>query len=158
MMAALREWLLSVVVVSLLLAVAGQMIPEGSIRKIAGFTGGLILLLTLLQPVLQTDLGRLRLDRDSYGRAIEQRQSELEKNTDKELTALIAQKSEAYILDKATQLGLSITVSIRTETGTDGVPCPAEATVQGPRSEVLAAYIEEELGIPPERQVWNGEN
>lgn len=158
MMAAVREWLLSVVVVSLLLGVAEQLIPEGSIRKIAGFTGGLILLLTLLQPVLRTDLGRLRLERSDYGEAIAQRQKELTQQSDKELATLIARRTEAYISDKATQLGLEISVHVRTETGADGVPYPAEAEVRGPQSEDLATYIEQELGIPPERQVWHGAN
>lgn len=156
MMSAVREWLLSVVVVSMLLTVAESLIPEGSIRKIAGFIGGLILLLTLLQPILRTDLGRLRLNLESYGEAIESRQEELEKRESKDLEALIAEKTEAYISDKATRLGLDISVSVRTKWGTDGVPYPAEAEIQGPKSEALAAYMEEELGIPPERQVWNG--
>lgn len=158
MIAAAREWLLSVVAVSLLLTVAESLIPEGSIRKIAGFTGGLILLLTLLQPVLRTDLGRLRLDMGSYGKALEQRQSELEKTGDKELAALIGEKTEAYISDKAGSLGLSATVHVTTEWGADGVPYPAKVEIRGPRSEALAAYIEQELGIPPERQVWHGTN
>lgn len=156
MMTAVREWLFSVVVISLLLTVAESLIPEGSIRKIAGFTGGLILLLTLLQPILRTDLGRLRLNVDSYGEAIESRRTELEKREDKEWEALIAERTEAYISDKAARLGLKISVSVRTEPGADGVPYPAEAEIQGPKSQALAAYMEEELGIPPERQVWNG--
>ena len=62
MVAALREWVTSVVLVTLLLSVAQTLIPEGSIRKIAVFTGGLILLTALLQPVLGADLSRLDLD------------------------------------------------------------------------------------------------
>ncbi|MEG1593672.1 MAG: stage III sporulation protein AF [Oscillibacter sp.] len=156
MMAALREWLAAVVVVSLLLGVAESLIPEGSIRKIAGFTGGLILMLTLVQPVLRTDLGRLRLDMDDYSGEITARQSSLAEEADQKLAGLIADQTEAYISDKATQLGLKITVRVRTEKGADGVPYPAEAEMSGPRSEALAVSIEEELGIPPERQDWNG--
>lgn len=156
MMAALREWLAAVVVVSLLLSVAESLIPEGNIRKIAGFTGGLILLLTLLQPVLRTDLGRLRLDMSDYDREITQRQSVLAEEGKNELVGLIEEKAEAYISDKAKQLGLEITVRVRTEMGADGVPYPAEAELEGPRSQALAAYIEGELGIPPERQWWHG--
>ena len=50
MMAAAREWLCAVVAVTLLLAAAQTLIPEGAIRRIASFVGGLILLVTLLRP------------------------------------------------------------------------------------------------------------
>lgn len=155
-MAAAREWLTAVVVVTLLLSVGQTLIPEGSIRKIANFTGGLILLAALLQPVLRTDLGRLRLDLKDYAGEIQARQAELESEGTKELAELIQEKTEAYISDKAGMLGLSIRVRVQTEPGEDGVPRPAAAEADGPRSEELAAYMEQELGIPQERQVWTG--
>ena len=48
MMEAVRAWLTSVVLVSVLLSAAQSLIPPGTVRKAAGFTGGLILLLVLL--------------------------------------------------------------------------------------------------------------
>ena len=47
MMEAVRAWLTSVVLVSVLLSAAQSLIPPGTVRKAAGFTGGLILLLVL---------------------------------------------------------------------------------------------------------------
>ncbi|MCI8813133.1 MAG: stage III sporulation protein AF [Oscillibacter sp.] len=155
MIAAVREWLTSVVAVTLLLTVAQTLIPEGNIRKIAAFTGGLALLAALLQPVLRTDLSRLELNLDAYSEAVEERQAELEQARETELASVIASRTEAYILDKAAQLGLSVAVRVETETGAEGVPLPAAAEVEGPRSEELAAYMERELGIPRERQVWH---
>lgn len=155
MIAAVREWLTSVVAVTLLLTVAQTLIPEGSIRKIAAFTGGLVLLAALLQPVLRTDLSRLQLDFELYDSMVQERQAELADARDRELAEVIASRTEAYILDKAAQLGLPVTVRVETETGAEGVPLPASADVAGPRSEELAAYMERELGIPRERQVWH---
>ena len=40
-------------------------------------------------------------------------------------------------------------------TGSGGVPVPWSAELVGPRSEALAVYIEDELGIPRGRQTWN---
>ncbi len=156
MIGAVRAWLTSVVAVTLFLAVAQAVIPEGGIRKIAGFTGGLVLLAALLQPVLQMDLCSLRLDFDDYAAEIGERQAELSAEGQTALTALIAERTEAYISDKAAGLGLDVTVRVRTEPGEDGTPIPAAAEVSGPRSEELAAYMEQELGIPQERQVWTG--
>lgn len=155
MIAAVREWLTSVVAVTLLLTAAQTLIPEGSIRKIAAFTGGLALLAALLQPVLRTDLSRLELDLDAYTQAVEERRESLEQAREEELAAVIASRTEAYILDKAAELGLSVTVRVETEAGAEGIPLPAAAEVRGQRSEALAAYMERELGIPRERQVWH---
>ena len=77
MMEAVRAWLTSVVLVSLLLSVAQSLIPQGTVRQAASFTGGLILLLALLRPVLEADLDRLELDFSGYQAAVEERQAEL---------------------------------------------------------------------------------
>ena len=155
MIGAVREWLVSVVIVTLLLSVAQTMIPEGTIRKIASFIGGLILLITLVQPLLRTDLGSLRLHFEDYETAIQERQTELEDAGQEEMSSLIEEKTQAYILDKAGSLGLEVEVRVAAEYGEDGIPYPYEAEIDGPRSEELAAYMERELGIPEERQVWN---
>ena len=36
-----------------------------------------------------------------------------------------------------------------------GVPVPVSMELTGPRSEVLSRWLETELGVPAERQVWN---
>ena len=139
----------------MLLTVAQALTPEVTIRKIASFTGGLILLVTLLQPVLGADLSRLDLNLDTYGQAIQKRQAELEEAGSVELTERIETQTAAYISDKADALGLTVTVRVETQLGASGVPVPWSAEVTGPRSEALAAYIEEELGIPRGRQIWH---
>ena len=158
MIAALREWLLSVVTVALLVSVAQSLIPEGSIRKIASFTAGLLLLAALLQPLLRSELGRLQLDFGKYADDIGKRQAELEQTQEEELASIIAEQTQAYILDKASELGLEdIHVRVQVQTQEDGVPCPWAAELEGPWSEELSLYLEQDLGIPKERQVWNGQ-
>ena len=158
-MGALREWLTSIVVVTMLLSVAQVMIPAGNLRKLASFTGGLILLVVLLRPVLGADLSRLDLHLEEYESAIAERQEELSKSSGSQLRDIIVRRTAAYISDKAATLGLTVEVQVETEPGEGGVPVPAAAEIRGPRSEELALYMEKELGIPRERQVWHeGEN
>ena len=158
-MGALREWLTSLVAVSMLLSVARTLVPEGSIRKISSFTGGLILLVVLLRPLLGADLSRLDLHLEDYERAIGQRQEELSAAGEAELAGIIEERTAAYISDKADTLGLAVKVQVETKPAGDGVPVPWRAELWGPRSPALATYMEEELGIPGERQVWHeGEN
>ena len=158
MIGAVRAWLTSIVMVTLLLSVAQTLIPEGTIRKIAGFTGGLILLVALLRPVLGADLERLHLDLGDYERAIEERQEELASAGNAELKALIESQTAAYISDKANALGLEVTVRVEAEAGADGIPVPAAADIQGARSEELASAVEQDLGIPRARQSWHEES
>ena len=155
MMAALREWLTSVVVVSVLLAVVQTLIPEGTVRKIGAFTGGLILLVTLLQPLLGVDFEDLELRLEQSRETVEQRQQELEQAGERELAELIERQTAAYIWDKADALGLDLSAEVRVERGPDGIPLPVSATLTGTYSEALSAYLERELGIPRERQVWH---
>ena len=157
MVEALKEWVTSIVLVTLLLSVAQTLIPEGSIRKIASFTGGLILLVALLQPVLGTDLSRLDLEMGEYEQAVRERREELEKMGKSDLSDIIAQRTAAYISDKADTLGIAVTAEVTVEPGENGVPVPVEARLTGPTSGELADYMEQELGIPRERQVWKDE-
>ena len=154
-MGVLREWLTSVITVSVLLAVAQTLIPEGTVRKISAFTGGLILLVTLLQPLLGVNLEKLELRLDRSRETVEQRQQALEQAGEQELAELIEQQTAAYIWDKAEALGLDLSVEVQVERGADGIPIPVGAVLTGPYAEALSAYLERELGIPRERQVWH---
>lgn len=155
MIAAARSWVTSIAAVTLILTVVQSVVPEGTIRKITGFTGGLLLLAVLLQPVLRTDLERLRLDFSDYRAAIEERAEELTAAGKEELADIIAGRTAAYISDKADALGLAVTVRVKTEPGEDGTPFPHSAELTGPYSRDLADWMALELGIPAERQVWH---
>ena len=151
MMEAVRAWLTSVVLVSVLLSAAQSLIPPGTVRKAAGFTGGLILLLVLLRPVLGADLEHLELEFDHY----QARQEELADTQTEAMASIIAEQTEAYILDKAGELGLEVTVRVETRTEGNGIPVPWSAELTGSWSQALASALETELGIPAERQVWH---
>ncbi len=154
MIGAVRGWLTSIAAVTLMLTVVQTLVPEGTVRRITGFTGGLLLLAALLQPVLRTDLERLRLDFSDYRAAIEERAEELDAGGKEELAAIIAGRTAAYISDKADALGLAVTVRVQTEPE-EGIPIPVSAELTGPYSRELADWIAGELGIPAERQVWH---
>ena len=78
MMAAARAWLTAVVSVTLLLSVVQTLTPKGSLREIASFVGGLLLLAVLLRPLGSVDLSAVSLNLDAYRQTVEQRQAELE--------------------------------------------------------------------------------
>lgn len=65
-------------------------------------------------PLLGTDLSALELDLAPYREAIEERQAELEAQSDQELEQLIAERTGAYILEEAARLGMQIQVRVET--------------------------------------------
>ncbi len=158
MMEALGKWLLSVSATALAVSVLQTLIPEDGIRRVATFTGGLLLLAVLLRPVLGADLSALTVSLEDWTEQVEQRTAELEQAQTNALAEGIEERTAAYISDKAATLGLTVTARVETETGEDGIPIPSAVEVDGPRSPELETYIAQELGIPPERQVWNGQD
>lgn len=155
MMAAARAWLTAVVSVTLLLSVVQTLTPKGSLREIASFVGGLLLLAVLLRPLGSVDLSAVSLNLDAYRQTVEQRQAELEQEGQKELVGLIEAELESYISDKAADMGLTLRVQVTVELDGSGVPAPVSVELTGPRSEALSRWLETELGVPAERQVWN---
>ena len=155
MMAAARAWLTAVVSVTLLLSVIQMLTPKGSLREITSFVGGLLLLAVLLRPLGSVDLSAVSLDLSAYRQTVEQRQAELEQEGQKELVGLIEAELESYISDKADSMGLIILARITVETDGSGIPVPVSVELTGPESEGLSRWLETELGLPAERQVWN---
>lgn len=154
MIEALGRWLLAVAATALLVSAVQTLLPEGGLRRVAAFTGGLLLLAVLLRPVLELDLTGWSAGLSAWTEQVEQRQSELEAAQSDALAAGIAERTAAYISDKGAALGLTVTARVETENRPDGIPVPSAVEVTGPWSAELSAYIAEELGIPPERQMW----
>ena len=140
---------------TLLLSVVQTLIPKGSLREIASFVGGLLLLAVLLRPLGSVDLSAVSLDLAPYRQTVEQRQAELEQEGQKELIGLIEAELGSYIWDKAADLGLTLQVQVTVEPDGSGVPATVSVELTGPRSEALSQWLETELGVPAERQVWN---
>ena len=63
-MAFLRQWLLGVVSCAFLVSLLDQLTPEGSVRKLARFSGGLVLILCMLRPLGTAEPRELALDLD----------------------------------------------------------------------------------------------
>lgn len=155
MMETLRSYLAGVIIVTMLLSLVQTLVPEGTLRQAASFTGGLVLLAALLGPVLDLDLTGMEGGFSRWREEVAQRQEELLEAQESELSARIAAETEAYISDKGEELGLRVTARVETRTGEDGVPVPWSADLTGRRSGALEACLAEDLGIPAERQVWH---
>ena len=56
---------------------------------------------------------------------------------------------------KADSLGISVSARVTAKRNERGIPVPQSAELAGGYSAELAAWLERELDIPAERQVWN---
>ena len=154
MMEHIRQWLCSVVAVSLLVSVVQSLVPKGSLRRVSSFLSGLVLLAVLLGPLPELDLAGLELGNlQEETREIRQK---MEAEEETALKAGIAERTEAYISDKANALGQPLQVRVKTEVDEEGIPVPSLVELEGPFLPELSDWLAQEIGLGAERQVWNG--
>ena len=129
---------------------------------------GLLLAAALLRPMGEIQWEDLAVEAGNFpGGAGTQAQAEQYRQEQAAaLSAVIAEKTAAYIWDKANALGLDCQVTVTTAAGESGIPLPDRVTIRGtysqalsavirgPYSEALSAVIQEEVGIPAEKQIW----
>lgn len=150
----MKSWLLGIVLTSLAAGLARQLAPKGREQAVVRLVGGLLMALAILRPLAGGAWEGLDLETEGIKLRGEELAGTYRKNQQETLSAIIAEKTEAYIWDKANQLGLDCTVSVSTAPGESGVPLPESAVIHGTYSGELARCMEEEVGIPAEKQIW----
>ncbi len=158
MISAIREWLCSIVICTLFLSILRAMLPEGAVKQVGNFTGGLLLLLCVLSPLLHLDGLSSEFNFSEYRSDFEEQQKLWAEDGERALTQRIEEETESYISDKANAIGAEVSVSVETEKRKDGIIVPTMVHLTGPYVSELSVCIQQELGIPPERQVWDEEN
>lgn len=156
-MAWFRTWLLGVISASLILAVLDALIPKGTVRSIAHFTGGLTLILVILQPFLQIDTDSWKQQYNGCDQQIEEKLAIYEENRQTELRTIIETQTAAYISDKGMAMDVTCHPKVTTQLR-DNLPYPYEVTLDTAWNAALSDYITQELGIPPDHQYWSGSN
>lgn len=143
MIAALREWLLSVAACAALVSLLRQLAPEGAGREAVRFAGGLALMLCMLRPLAGLTLPE---EAEVFADA-----PALEQNYraayDLALCESISARTQAYIEDTARGMGLAVRAEVTLTRGDDGTPLPASAVLRGEYSGALERALGEALGI-----------
>ena len=161
MMGAVRGWLLAVIAVSLLCAVADALMPPGAVKRVGRLVCGLVLVGAILSPAARLDVdgGRRWLER--YLFSVQAREAELEHEVNGQIKIIIEQEYAAYIVDKAAELGWTCTAGVECRMSEEGLYLPCRVEVAGPLTQAerarLAQVIWEELGVPQSEQVYIGE-
>lgn len=153
MMKAMGDWILSVAAASVCIAAVCALIPKGTVRAVANVSSGLILLAVMLRPLAYWDVASMSLRYGEYYDAVQQQIEVYADGYQQQLESRIQQDTAAYISEKAAQWGLHCQPTVTTEL-TEGVPVPAEVTLDIAEDATLRDWITHELGIPPSQQHW----
>ena len=160
MMDAVRRYLFSLCAAALLCSLVRALVPKGRMKSICSLLCGMFLAMTALSGLagwaledVAEELSRMRIAAAEARTGVEIRNREA-------LQAIIKQKTEAYIWDKAQELGLAVAIDV-TVAEDASYPYPAAVRITGSFSEMqrqsLTRYIEENLAIGKEQQTWTNE-
>ena len=133
-------------------ALVGAIAPEGAGSRLRKLMAGIFLALAVLSPLGNVELPKLDIDQIHSDA-----QSAVRAGTGQAREAqngIITEAIEAYIWNKAAQLGLELQVRVILDM--EGLPCGVELTgaVSDADRETLGGMIARELGLGREAQTW----
>ena len=149
-MSLLKTWLFGVIAAAMALSILYALVPKGALLTIAKCTGGLIMLLVVVRPL---DPAALHIRYEEWDRLIGQQTEAYTAENQQKMEAIIQKETAAYISEKAAALGLSCNPEV-TCRQQDGVPFPAEVTLDIPKNAALSKIIAADLDIGEEAQHW----
>lgn len=147
---------------SLLCGAALSFLPEGGVKRVAEVVCTASLILAVVNPLKSLDMSSYALEsarRHELEASLTAGAEEAERRLNR---LVIEQEYEAYIMDKALELGLEgLTVDVEVQWSLDGLWMPYGARLSGvwnqTGKERLSALMTADLGIPYERQRWDSE-
>lgn len=159
-MEAIRRYLFSLCAAALLCSLVRALVPKGRMKSICSLLCGVFLAMTALSGLAGWQLTDVAEELTKMRIAAEEARTGVEIRNREALSAIIKSKTEAYIWDKAQELDLSVSIEVMVEA--DGsYPYPSGVQITGAftpqQRKTLEAYIEENLAIGKERQIWTNE-
>ena len=153
-------YLVSLGAAALLCALVRALVPGGRMKKLCSLLCGIFLMSAALSDISGWKLSDFAQELSKMQVAAEQARTGVEIRNREALCAIIKSKTEAYIWDKAQELDLSVSIEVTVESGS-GYPYPSGVQITGvftpQQRKALEAYIEENLAIGKERQIWTNE-
>lgn len=154
----LGTYILSITTAAILLGILQSLLEKkSSSAALLRLIGGLFLAFTVLAPVADIDLDstfQAPWDFTTQGQVHSEQGLEL---TQSQLQDIIKRQCEAYILDKA--ISYQAPLSVEVTLSQDDLPVPAAVHLRGNVSPyvkgILQKWLNDEMGIPKENQIWN---
>ncbi len=149
---------MGVVFTAFAVSLARQLVPKGRENSVVSAVCGALMILALLRPLATINANEAALPAFNLAeRAASQRET-YSFEQEKALETIIAEKLEAYIWDKAVGLGMDCAVRVQLSRAESGIPVPESVSIGTAYHPILAVWIEEVVGIPAEKQIWQEGN
>ena len=126
----IHQWLSAVTFTGIVCSLAYMLTPEGRVKRAMQVICGIVMCIAIISPIAKLDLNsyskalsQYKIDAESIARDGE----EYSKNLNR---AIIQERCEAYILDKADETGIELAeVTVTAEWSTDGYWYPHEVRI-----------------------------
>jgi len=153
----IKSYVLSIIVAAIICAAAGILLPpKTAVGQIVKLLSGTLLIVTVVSPLTNISFRNITDYLNGLSSAADVFVEDGRAAAQAEIGAIIKTETEAYILDKARQMGLQIVVEVALDENNHSIPCGV--TISGTLSpyskENLSNYIADTLGIAKEKQIW----
>lgn len=150
-------YLVSVATATILLSLVQSLLPKGAVKQVAGFVGGLLVVLAVLSPIVKIDPEEIVRSASRFQRQTRSMTQQIQTENEALMAPIIKERCETYILDKARQQGAEIQAEVTLEEQ-NGYPCPVSVVLTGAVTPEQRAWLTQEIsqsmGIPAQRQEW----
>lgn len=155
-MDSVRQYVLSVICVVIVCGILQLLLHSGMSASVAKFLSGLIVTITVLNPLLGDDLLHWDSAFEEISVSGELAVAEGEAAAQNLLIQHIKEKTRTYILTVASQMGADVSVEVQLQK--EYPNAPQTVTIKGAVSpyvkQQLAACLRQDLGIAEEDQIW----
>ena len=153
----MKKYILSIIACAIISSIACSIFDKKqSIGKIVQILTGILMTLTILSPLKRIENFNISNILRDISKEADRYVEEGKYSSHSGIAEIIKQQTEAYILDKANSMELDVTVEV--ELSDDkSVPCGIEinGSVAPYDKNILSEYIENNIGITKEKQIWN---
>lgn len=156
-MASIKAYIFSVTAAGLLCTICTRLLSGQSTSAALGkLLAGLFLLFCLISPLREIRVSNVLTFTDDWKAKADHAKHQGEAASKNALRSSIISRTEAYILNKAASLHAEINVDVTLSEET--IPVPVQVSITGDISphakSELQRMIENDLGIPKEKQIW----
>jgi len=156
-MSSLKQYLLSVIICAIVCSVISCFFKKKSANGMTiQLLSGIFMTITIISPLMKVQLPDLNIYYDSIYHDALQITNDAKYQTRNHTSQIIKENTEAYILVKADSMNADITVDVVLDQSDP--PIPVEVYINGTVSpyekSVLSEYIQTNLNITKENQIW----
>lgn len=157
-MEAVRQYLMSVIAAAVICAIVRALTQnKGASSEIIKLICGVFIAITLISPWNKISISGIVNYIEDFSLDAENITSAASESAREEQNKIIKAQTEAYIQDKALSMGVQLQADITVSNLSPGLPQRVEITANASpyQRQQITGWIETDLGIPEDQQIWN---